>query len=98
MSIETINPIATAMPSASSPVRMDNVPGDFSTWLSSAIEDVNRQIVAADAQVQKLAVGEATNLHQVMTALEKAKLSFEMVVQVRNKLLEAYQDVMRMQI
>jgi flagellar hook-basal body complex protein FliE len=98
MSIETINPIAIAMPSASSQVRMDHVPSDFSTWLSGAIEDVNRQIVAADVEVQKLAVGDATNLHQVMISLEKAKLSFEMVVQVRNKLLEAYQDVMRMQI
>jgi flagellar hook-basal body complex protein FliE len=99
MSIEAINPIsAEAAASVSTTARLDHVPGDFSAWLSKQIENVNQQIVAADGAVQKLAVGEATNLHQVMTQLEQAKLSFEMVVQVRNKLLEAYQDVMRMQI
>jgi flagellar hook-basal body complex protein FliE len=99
MSIEAINPIATESASAVAPqARLDHVPGDFSTWLSGEIENVNRQIVEADSAVQKLAVGDATNLHQVMMSLEKAKLSFEMVVQVRNKLLEAYQDVMRMQL
>jgi flagellar hook-basal body complex protein FliE len=99
MSIEPISPIVSETASAiSSPARANQVPGDFSAWLSAQIENVNQQIVAADGAVQKLAVGEATNLHQVMTELEKAKLSFEMVVTVRNKLLEAYQDVMRMQI
>ena len=43
-------------------------------------------------------MGETDNLHQVMMALDKAKVSFQLMVQVRNKLLEAYQDVLRMQI
>jgi flagellar hook-basal body complex protein FliE len=49
-------------------------------------------------QVRRLAVGTETNVHQVMLALEKARLSLELVVQVRNKLLEAYQSVMQMQV
>ncbi len=49
-------------------------------------------------QMRNLVAGDVENLHQVMMSLEKAKLSFELVVQVRNRLLEAYQDVMRMQV
>jgi flagellar hook-basal body complex protein FliE len=48
--------------------------------------------------VRQLAVGEPVNLHQVMVQLERAKLQLELVVQVRNKLLDAYQDLMKMQI
>jgi flagellar hook-basal body complex protein FliE len=48
--------------------------------------------------VARLAAGDTDNLHQVMIALEEAKLSFQLMVQVRNKLLESYQDILRMQI
>ena len=71
---------------------------DFSSWLTQQMNEVNSQINAAEAQVNQLAVGETGNLHEVMLSLEKAKLSFELVVQVRNKLLEGYQEIMRMQI
>lgn len=70
----------------------------FADWLGQEISSVNDQIQTSDSLVQQLAVGEADNLHQVMIALEKAKLQFELVVQVRNKLLEGYQEVMRMQV
>ena len=72
--------------------------GDFNIWLKEQVAEVNRQIIDSDQQLRQLALGEAENLHQVMIALEKAKTSFELTVQVRNKLLEAYQDIMRMQI
>ena len=79
---------------------LNKVPGggDFNIWLKEQVAEVNRQIIDSDQQLRQLALGEAENLHQVMIALEKAKLSFELTVQVRNKLLEAYQDIMRMQI
>lgn len=70
----------------------------FDAWMTAQINNVNAQVRAADTQVQALAVGEVDNLHQVMQSLEKAKLSFELMVQVRNRVLEAYQDIMRMQI
>jgi flagellar hook-basal body complex protein FliE len=71
---------------------------DFSSWLSQQVSDVNTKIGEADMQVRQLAVGENTNIHQVMISLEKARLSLELVVQVRNKVLEAYQNMMQMQI
>lgn len=71
---------------------------EFAPWLTRELTQVNQQLTAADAQLQRLATGEVENLHQVMMSLEKAKLSFELVLQVRNRLLEAYQDILRMQI
>ena len=63
-------------------------------------------LLAAQATVRTLRRGDAVwqsaaridNLHQVMLSLEDAKLSFQLMVQVRNKLLEAYQDILRMQV
>jgi len=71
---------------------------DFSSWLAQQIDDVNTKVSQADLQVRQLAVGENTNIHQVMISLEKAHLSLELVVQVRNKVLEAYQNMMQMQV
>ena len=72
--------------------------GDFSGWLAKELGSVNDKIVNADTMLQRLATGEADNLHQVMVSLEEAKVSFQLMVQVRNKLLEAYQDILRMQV
>lgn len=71
---------------------------DFVDWLQQQVSVTNAEIIRADDGVRKLALGETDNLHQVMIQLERAKLSFELVVQVRNKLLDAYQDIMRMQV
>lgn len=72
--------------------------GDFASWLRQEINEVNAQIQTAETQVTQLAAGQSENLHRVMFSVEKAKLSFELLVQVRNKLLESYQEVMRMQV
>jgi flagellar hook-basal body complex protein FliE len=71
---------------------------DFATWLTRELEGVNTNIANADMQVRQLAVGETTNIHQVMISLEKARMSLELVMQVRNKCLESYQSLMQMQI
>ena len=71
---------------------------DFASWFEKSLAESNQQLLDADQQVTRLALGETDNLHQVMIKLEQAKLSFQLMVQVRNKLLEAYQDVLRMQI
>lgn len=71
---------------------------DFADWVKSELEALNGQIRSADLGLRDLAVGETDNLHQVMLAISKAEISMELVVQVRNRLLEGYQEVMRMQI
>jgi len=96
--IETIAPVtanALALPGAAGKGAATT---DFSVWLAREIDTVNDKLLVADTQLRKLAVGEATNLHETMIAIEHAKLSFELVVQVRNRVLEAYQELLRMQI
>lgn len=72
--------------------------GAFGQWFEQQLGQVNTQLQSADRGLQSLATGQAQNLHQVMIDLEEARLSFQMLVQVRNRVLEAYQDVMRMQV
>lgn len=72
--------------------------GDFGQWLDRQVGELNQQLQSSDQLVRQLAAGEFNNLHQVMMDLEKAKLNFELVMQVRNKMLEAYREVIRMQI
>jgi flagellar hook-basal body complex protein FliE len=72
--------------------------GAFGTWFASELGQVNATLARADNDIQKLAVGEAPSLHEVMIHLEEAKLSFQLLAQVRNRLLESYQEVMRMQV
>lgn len=70
---------------------------DFGRWMLQQLSDTNRQIDVAEHSLVRLAAGEG-NLHQVMLDLEKARLAFQLTLQVRNKLLEGYQEIMRMQV
>jgi flagellar hook-basal body complex protein FliE len=70
----------------------------FGRWFTQQVGEVNGKIAESDRQLQALASGEAQNLHQVMISLEDARLSFQLLAQVRNRVLEAYQDIMRMQL
>ncbi len=72
--------------------------GDFGAWLKGALGEVNDQLARADEGMQRLAAGEAQSLHQVMISLEEARIGVQLLVQVRNRLLESYQDILRMQI
>jgi flagellar hook-basal body complex protein FliE len=71
---------------------------DFGPWLARSLGRVNQDLVHADEAVRGLAAGETENLHQVMIALEEARVSLQLAVQVRNRLLDAYQEVLRMQV
>jgi flagellar hook-basal body complex protein FliE len=70
----------------------------FGTVLAQAMQGINQSQQTADADAARLAAGEPVDLHQVMIEMEQANLSFSLGLQVRNKLLEAYQDVMRMNV
>lgn len=69
----------------------------FTAFLARAVEDVQRLHGEAAASMKALAVGDEKNLHETMLAIEKADLSFRLLLQVRNKLLGAYQEIMRLQ-
>jgi len=69
----------------------------FDLTLKGFIDQVDGQIRDANTQAEGFAVGRPQDLHEIMIATEKADLSFRLLVQVRNKLIEAYQEIMRMQ-
>ena len=98
MTIETIVPVSEAVSSALASRSAQAVNTDFSSWLSTQVNSLDDQIKSSELMVRQLAAGQTDNLHHIMTSLEKAKLSFELTLQVRNKLLEGYQEIMRMQI
>ncbi len=74
-----------------------NGPG-FGEILKDAISTVNELQKQSDQEIQKLMTGESQDLHTTVIAMQKADLSFQMMMQVRNKIVQAYQEIMRRQI
>jgi flagellar hook-basal body complex protein FliE len=72
--------------------------GGFSNFLESAIAEVDGKMQAADAEKMKVFTGETDNLHQAMISMQEASVAFSLMVEVRNKLVESYQELMRMQV
>ena len=70
---------------------------DFSGFLKNAISEVNSIQKNADEQFSKVIDGKVDNIHNAMIELQKADISFQVMMQIRNKILEAYQEIMRMQ-
>jgi flagellar hook-basal body complex protein FliE len=92
----------------SSQIRNDNINAEalgpnsdiksFKDTLSDAVNKVNEVSTEADVQMQKLATGETKNIPEVMIATEKAAVAFKLLTQVRNKIIDAYQEIMKMQV
>ncbi|MEE8574858.1 MAG: flagellar hook-basal body complex protein FliE, partial [Thermodesulfobacteriota bacterium] len=70
---------------------------DFAKALTEAISKVNGVQKDADIAIANLSEGKAS-LHETMIAIEKAGISFELMLQVRNKIVTAYEDIMRTQV
>lgn len=70
----------------------------FSNLLEGAVRDVDATMRNAETEQKKVLTGESTNLHQSMIAMQEASTAFSLMVEVRNKLVESYQELMRMQI
>ena len=71
---------------------------NFSRLLIDGIDDVSSQLIESDKLVREFALNDSIPVHQVTFALEQARLSFELMLQVRNRLLEGYQQLMNMQL
>nr|WP_236406099.1 flagellar hook-basal body complex protein FliE [Microaerobacter geothermalis] len=81
-----------------SPVKTGTNDSSFSSFLKNALDQVNQDQIKAEKLTENLVAGQVTDLHQVTIAAQKAELSLQLTVQVRNKIIEAYQEVMRMQV
>ncbi len=73
-------------------------PGAFADLVKDGIERLTALEHDADEQTRKLLAGEPVELHRVVLAGEQASLAFELMMSIRNKAVEAYQEVMRMQV
>ena len=86
--LQRVTPGATSTPAG----------GNFEQVLGGLVQDVTGRQAAAGDAVKGLLGGQNVSLHQAMIAMEEASVSFQLMVEVRNKLLESYQELMRMQI
>ena len=71
---------------------------EFGSYLKDALGEVNQLQQIADKAIQQLVAEGKGDLQDTMVALEKADISFRFMMQVRNKVLEAYQEIIRMQV
>jgi flagellar hook-basal body complex protein FliE len=71
---------------------------DFKTILLESLEEVNRLQKEADKGVQRLVTGESDNVVEVLAAVNKAGIAFDLLMEVRNKLTDAYREIQQMRI
>jgi flagellar hook-basal body complex protein FliE len=101
------SPITPITPAGIQPVRLPEIStastggnsgASFQNVLNDAIQRVESYRQTADTAVQRFLTGEDQELHKVAIATQQAELSFELFLQVKNKVVQAYQEIMRMQV
>jgi len=97
MKIDATSPISF-MPEINRMETITKPDMSFASWLTDHVATTNDKLLAADNALQQLASGNAPSLHHTMLTMEEAKLSFQFLEQVRNRVLTAYQDILREQI
>ncbi|MBI4650912.1 flagellar hook-basal body complex protein FliE [Candidatus Desantisbacteria bacterium] len=75
-----------------------NSSGDFKKTMTNFLEEINQSQKDADKAIESLVFGEGAEISDAVIALEKAKISFQLMVNIRNTLLQSYQEIMRMQL
>lgn len=70
----------------------------FGKLIGNLVEEVDAKGKSSAMELRKVMTGEVDNLHQSMVAMQEASVSFNLMVEVRNKLMESYQQIMRMQV
>jgi len=91
------NDLPRIMPPAAAPDRQPSGPSSFGKLLNEAVQRVQDAEKGSQGELQKFLSNES-DLHSVMIALEKADLSFQLMMQVRNKIVQAYQELMKSQV
>lgn len=99
MEINRINSLIPNLPDISTGEdKAAGGPGSFSEMLAKSIGDTNDMLVGADQGAKEMAIGKTENLHEAMIGFEKAETALKLLVQVRNKALEAYNNILSMQV
>jgi flagellar hook-basal body complex protein FliE len=95
MNINSVGNIKAQIPSLQ-PVTKK--PDNFAALMQHYVQQANQETKAASKAGVELAMGESKNVSETLLAMQKANLSFQLMLSVRNKLVDAYREVMRMQI
>jgi flagellar hook-basal body complex protein FliE len=91
--MQSLEPAAASQPAASAQPAFS-----FQNLLGNFVNEVSEKQAAAGDAVNGLLSGKNVSLHQAVISMEEASVSFQMMVEVRNKLLDSYQELMRMQV
>ncbi len=86
------------LPQLTAPAKPVQGASSFSQLLLDGIDDVSSKMIEADKQVRAFVLDDSIPVHHVTFALEQARLSLELMVQVRGRLVESYQQLMNMQL
>ncbi|MCR4438159.1 MAG: flagellar hook-basal body complex protein FliE [bacterium] len=100
MKVNEIVPLQTTVLPGAEAVRAPR-PGETPTFkeiVNKYLEETNQLQLKAGEAVRQMAAGEIDDIHDVMIAVEKSRVSLELVIEIRNRLLEAYRELMRMQV
>lgn len=87
-----------ALPSTQTSVGVGNSASDFQQALSEGINKINQEQVQADTQVQEMVSSQGANLHEAMIALSRAEITLRLGIKVGQKMVNAYQELQRIQI
>lgn len=101
--MNSINPIGPMQGPSGSDIskKIDSQNKDvpsFKDTLNGFLSDVNEMQQKASESIQKMVAGEINDVHQVMATAEEANVAFNMMMEIRNKVLEAYQEIMRIRL
>ncbi len=94
--LQSISPLSIA--SVTDTTKNEKSGSDFLTVLKASLNDVNNMQIKGDEALKDLATGEVKDLHQAAIAIDKAEISMKMMLEVRNKALSAYKEILRTQL
>lgn len=98
MTIEPVGAVSSELRTMTE-LSTSRTPGiDFASALGDGLARADSSLRSADQQLRSLSAGDAVPLHDVMIAMERARMDLTLVVEVRNRVLEAYQELTRMQL
>ena len=93
-----VAPIGGITPNPTTGAPREGADTGFGDLIASAIENVSKAEAKADAIATDIATGGSASVHELMVAMTEATLGVELMVQIRNKAIEAYQEIMRIQV
>jgi flagellar hook-basal body complex protein FliE len=97
INLAAIGPVSGVKPAADALKPKTAEQGTFGQWLSQSLSEVDHLQQISDNAAQKLISGESKDIHGTMIAMQKSGIALDLVVEIRNKVIAAYEEVKRMQ-